>query len=322
MSFSFWCSDRPCPSLPPATLRLVELFGEREGRPSRAELASHALALGDADADADAYNALREYQLRRVDFERLVVFEDARFIVVNKPFDLRIDTGAAHDCLWSTLADALRLFRPAVPQPPKFCHQLDYSTSGIMTIAKTRPAAAMAAREFETRRSVKFYSALLAGWLTGDCSVDAPIADDPAASHRMLVFRRAQTPHESTAARARSARTTVQVVSRGTLNGKRVTRVRLKPESGRRHQLRLHTALIGHPIVGDVTYGGAACDEFRMMLHAQYLHLPFTKAEPLTFVTSDPFAELLSDQVLEAMEPSSLLFAAAATATAAVAAAL
>lgn len=295
MTFSFWCSDRPLPPLPPSTVRLLELFSDREGRPPRAELVAHSLEA----LDVDAYNALREAQLaRRADFEQLVVFEDAQFLVVNKPFDLRIDTGHAHDCLWSTLADALRRFRPDSPQPPKFCHQLDYSTSGVLTIAKTRPAAAMAAREFESRRTVKFYSALLNGWLAGDCSVDAPIADDPAASHRMLVFRRAQTPLESAAARARSARTTVHVVSRGTLHGRRVTRVRLKPESGRRHQLRLHAALLGHPIVGDVTYGGAECDEFRMMLHAQYLHLPFTKAAPLTLVTPDPFAELLSDEQL------------------------
>jgi tRNA pseudouridine32 synthase/23S rRNA pseudouridine746 synthase len=297
--FVMWTSDRLAlmPPLDDETVRLLTLWSAHQshtvGRPSTSFLRTHALQL----QSAAAYNALRELQLRRdvVDFEQLVVFEDARFIVLNKPFDLRIDTGHAHDCVWSTLSDALRVYRRAddVPQPLKFCHQLDYSTSGIITIAKTRAAAALAAREFETRRTVKYYSAVILGRLAGDCSVDAPIADDPAASNRMLVYRRSQTS-EAAAARARSARTTIQVVSHGTLNGKVVTRVRMKPESGRRHQLRLHAALLGHPIVGDVTYGGDECDEFRMMLHAQFLQFAFSP--PLTLLTPDPFAALLSDE--------------------------
>jgi tRNA pseudouridine32 synthase / 23S rRNA pseudouridine746 synthase len=304
MSFEMWCSDRiaAMPALSADTQRLLSVCEQEQhlcGRPSRAFLASHQLPL-ETEANGESYTALRELQLRRsvVDFEQLVVFEDERFIVVNKPFDLRIDTGHAHDCVWSTLSDVLRVYRGPhrVPQPLKFCHQLDYSTSGIITIAKTRAAAALAAREFETRRTVKYYSALVLGRLAGDCSVDAPIADDPAASNRMIAFRRSQK-HDAEAARARSAKTTIQVVSHGTLNGKAVTRVRLKPESGRRHQLRLHTALLGHPIVGDVTYGGAECDEFRMMLHAQFLQFDFAP-QPLTLVTADPFAALLTDEQL------------------------
>jgi 23S rRNA-/tRNA-specific pseudouridylate synthase len=95
----------------------------------------------------DEYNAVRESQLCRVRFEDLVVFEDSAFIVINKPFDLRIDAGRDAACVWSTLADALRVFRDSadVPVPPKFCHQFDYSTSGIIVIAKTRAAAGSAA---------------------------------------------------------------------------------------------------------------------------------------------------------------------------------
>lgn len=250
----------------------------------------------------EEYNAIREAQLCNLRFDDFIVFEDHRFIVVNKPFDLRIDAGRDSACAWSTLADALRVFRrdDDVPQPPKFCHQLDYSTSGIITIAKTRGAAAIAMREFAARRTEKRYSAILFGRLQGDCVVDAPIADDvDGATHRMQAFRRAE-PRPPT---ARAARTLIVVLAHGTWHGQPVTRVRFEPESGRRHQLRLHSALIGHPIVGDTTYA-ADTHSFRMMLHSQYLHFPFTDSTPLTLETADPFADLIDDQVLVSSEPN------------------
>jgi tRNA pseudouridine32 synthase/23S rRNA pseudouridine746 synthase len=279
-----WTSNRAIPSPSERILFLLAQFAHLHGRP-------------DSSLTPDEYNAVREAQLCRTDFNRLVVFEDARFIVIDKPFDLRIDAGRDSACVWSTLADALRVFRLAsdVPVPPKFCHQLDYSTSGIIAIAKTRAAAALAQHEFAARRTVKRYSALLFGRLLGDVTVDAPIADDvDGATHRMHAFRRADPRPRPPS--TRSARTLVVVLAHGRWHGRDATRVRFEPESGRRHQLRLHAALIGHPIVGDTTYA-ADTHSFRMMLHSQYLHFPFADCPPLTLETADPFVGLLADEV-------------------------
>lgn len=73
-----------------------------------------------------------------------------------------------------------------------------------------------------------------------------------------------------------------------------MTKVKLKPISGRRHQLRLHTWHIGHPIVGDMTYANDN-ETFRMMLHARYLQLPFSATSVLTLETPDPFVEIVSE---------------------------
>jgi tRNA pseudouridine32 synthase/23S rRNA pseudouridine746 synthase len=279
----WWTSNRPIPTLSEHTANLVRRFQAAAGRPPEA-------------LTPDEYNAVRESQLCRVRFEDLVVFEDSRFIVINKPFDLRIDAGRDAACVWSTLADALRVFRDSadVPVPPKFCHQLDYSTSGIIVIAKTRAAAGSAQREFAARRTVKRYSAIVFGRLMGDVSVDAPIADDvDGATHRMQAFRRADSVRPAS---ARAARTLIVVLAHGFWHGREATRVRFEPESGRRHQLRLHSALIGHPIVGDTTYAGDT-HSFRMMLHSQYLHFPFSDSPSLTLETADPFVGLLDNEI-------------------------
>ena len=109
----------------------------------------------------------------------------------------------------------------------------------------------------------------------------------------------------SVASSGRAAQTEVVVLERGHLRGSRATRVLLRPRTGRRHQLRLHCAMLGHPIVGDATYGPADDGQERMMLHAQSLMLPFGEGDglgtkgptggvPLHVCTKDPFATALT----------------------------
>ncbi|GAB5036283.1 zinc metalloprotease pitrilysin subfamily a, partial [Nannochloropsis oceanica] len=91
---------------------------------------------------------------------------------------------------------------------------------------------------------------------------------------------------------ARRARTHGLVLGYGRCEGKAVTKIRLRPISGRRHQLRVHCLHLGHPIVGDSTYGGDTTSP-RMMLHALALTLPFPAGKgpgmTLTIRTHDPF---------------------------------
>ena len=130
----------------------------------------------------ETYGAHRDAQVAALDFETLVVHECERYLVLNKPFDLRIDGEQ-----WPvTLASLYRSARPELPYPPKFCHQLDYSTSGIIALAKTRKAAGDTGKLFQRRQTLKVYSAVLFGRLAGDCCVSAAIASTDA-GNRMRI---------------------------------------------------------------------------------------------------------------------------------------
>jgi hypothetical protein len=149
-----------------------------------------------------------------------------------------------------------------VPVPPKFCHQLDYSTSGIITLRKTRAAAAIAQREFAARRTVKRYSAIAVRSIVGDVRVDAPNCRRRRrrhASHAGVSTRRARVRPPS----ARAARTLIVVLAHGTLARSRGDSCSLRARVGsppsapfafgahrtsdcRRHHLRRRHALVSH----------------------------------------------------------------------------
>ena len=185
--------------------------------------------------------------------------------------------------------------------PVRFCHRLDYGTSGVLLLARTAAAAARAGRAFETRAARKVYSAVARGdvrpraLLRGrgralvvaakdeawSFAVDAPIGARADGDFRMAVG----------ATGARPARTLVRVVARGRYRGRRVTVLELAPQSGRRHQLRVHMRALGHPLVGDATYdGGALARAPRLMLHARALRLPLGDGRALVAATPEPFA--------------------------------
>jgi 23S rRNA-/tRNA-specific pseudouridylate synthase len=226
------------------------------------------------------YNVYRARQVERINFESLVVFEDHRFLVIDKPFDLRID--GDDPGLPLTLERLMQRHRPQMPSPPKWVHQIDYATSGIITIAKTREAAKAGSSLFASRKTTKHYSALAYGHVTPDSFVvDAPIEDTDAQNMMRI------------GPNGRVAQTEVTVLARGLFLGKPATKLLLKPITGRRHQLRLHMTSRGHPIVGDLTY----CQDYdapRMMLHAATLVLPL-KEGTLELRTQDPFGEYLTD---------------------------
>lgn len=137
-------------------------------------------------------------------------------------------------------------------------HRLDMDTSGIMVFAQTKAAQKSLSRQFEDRHVSKIYHAVVVGEMDEEAgTIDAAIAR----------FSK-QRPLRHLDPEGRSAITHWQVLER--CAGR--TRLCLKPETGRSHQLRLHLASIGHPIVGDVFYGHPDPSE-RLHLHAQKLTL-------------------------------------------------
>jgi tRNA pseudouridine32 synthase/23S rRNA pseudouridine746 synthase len=215
---------------------------------------------------------LFEFDYRPPDVPLRVIFEDDLVIVADKPAGLLSVPGKLEgrkDCLESRLR--------AVFWDSLLVHRLDCDTSGVMIFARTKQAQGFLGQEFEQRRAKKVYVARVAGLMEADRGrVDLPIGAD-------WEFRpRQKVDFEH----GRAAVTDFEVVAREAGE----TRVRLFPQTGRSHQLRLHMQALGHPILGDPIYSQDSKAYPRLMLHAERLalHHPGTK-EWVEFHAACPF---------------------------------
>ncbi|XP_060028685.1 RNA pseudouridylate synthase domain-containing protein 1 isoform X2 [Erinaceus europaeus] len=224
-----------------------------------------------------------------------IVYHSRDFLVVSKHWDVRIDSRAWRHTL--TLQAQLRHRFPELADPDtfygfRFCHQLDFSTSGVLCVALSKAAAASAYKCFKERRVTKAYLALVRGhiqetrvtisYAIGRSSVEGR-------THTMCIEGSpgCENPKPSL--------TELVVLEHGLYAGDPVSKVLLQPLTGRTHQLRVHCSALGHPVVGDLTYGPSTDQEaqpFRMMLHALYLRVP-TQAERVEACTPDPFLPTL-----------------------------
>ena len=156
-------------------------------------------------------------------------------------------------------------------------HRLDQVTSGLLLHARGKPMQAALSMQFEQRRVGKGYEALVEGLVAGEAGeIALPlICDWPNRPKQMVDFER-----------GKPALTRWQVLVRDPAT--RQTRVALQPLTGRSHQLRLHLASIGHPIVGDVMYGAQPAP--RVCLHACNLQFTHPRTgQLLEFVSPSPF---------------------------------
>jgi 23S rRNA pseudouridine955/2504/2580 synthase len=200
-----------------------------------------------------------------IDFARsLIVHQDDAAIVINKPPGLATQGGTRTTTHVDRLLDALQF---GLPHRPKLVHRLDKDTSGVLLIARTPRAAAFFAKAFASRTARKLYWALIAGVPSiEDGMIDLPLAKQPGTGgEKMHVDKAAGQP----------SRSRYRIVDRA---GNRAAWAELQPHTGRTHQLRVHMAAIGHPIVGDGKYGGP--DSFlsggisrKMHLHARRLRV-------------------------------------------------
>lgn len=174
---------------------------------------------------------------------------DAAIVVLDKPAGLAsvpAKPPGPRDCLIGRAR--------AVWTDVRLVHRLDRDTSGLMVFARTAAAQRHLGWQFERRQVAKEYLARVAGTVAGDAGrIELPLAADWPNRPRQMVCH----------ARGRPAVTDWEVVAR---EGS-ATRLRLRPLTGRSHQLRVHLAAIGHPILGDPLYGDAASAD-RLQLHA------------------------------------------------------
>jgi len=198
---------------------------------------------------------MTEFRYTPPDVPIPVIHHDHEVLVVDKPAGLLSVPGKGEDRADCLIARLRTLFPQVL-----LVHRLDLDTSGVMVFALTPHAQRHLGLQFEKRQTKKVYVARLWGHLEPkQGKVDLPLIVDWPNRPRQMV------DHEN----GRPAQTDWRVV-RHEAGG--TTRVRLMPKTGRSHQLRVHMAELGHPILGDPLYAdGLARDFPRLMLHAESL---------------------------------------------------
>jgi 23S rRNA pseudouridine1911/1915/1917 synthase len=224
-----------------------------------------------------------------------VIFEDEHLVVLNKPPGLVVHPAPGN--YTGTLVNALLFHYGSMPSSAAsfasdiegndreragIVHRLDKDTSGVMVVARTEQALKTIAKQFKDRAVQKKYLALVAGVIKkGSGRIEAPIG-------RHIKERKKISVHTAS---PREAVTLFKVKER--LPGATLVEVEIK--TGRTHQIRVHMAHAGFPVLGDRTYGGAKAAKVgdieipRQMLHAESLSLfhPVTKT-PLAFIAPLP----------------------------------
>jgi 23S rRNA pseudouridine1911/1915/1917 synthase len=200
-----------------------------------------------------------------------ILYDDADIVVINKPPGLVVHPGAGH--ARGTLVHALLHHVSGLSgiggrDRPGIVHRLDRGTSGVMVIAKHDAAHRAVARQFHDRQVGKEYVALVWGTVRAGTTFDQPIGRDR--RHRQRMSSRAR--------RARPAVT--RVIESTPLGG--VSLLRLAIATGRTHQIRVHLAESGHPVVGDDLYGGARRQPPPGLRVLARLERPFLHAARLT----------------------------------------
>ncbi|MDT8857375.1 pseudouridine synthase [Paracoccaceae bacterium Fryx2] len=216
---------------------------------------------------------MTEFTYTPPDVPLRLIHHDAQLVLVDKPAGLLSVPGKGEekaDCL----IERLRGVFPEI----LLVHRLDLDTSGVMVFALTRSAQAALGQQFEKRQTRKIYLARLWGRLEPtEGRVDLPLTVDWPNRPRQHVN------HET----GRAAVTDWRVVK----YLPRETRVRLMPQTGRSHQLRVHMAETGHPILGDPLYAEGPAREFpRLMLHAESLRIRHPESgKSITYSSPCPF---------------------------------
>ncbi|WJV61636.1 23S rRNA pseudouridine(1911/1915/1917) synthase RluD [Pectobacteriaceae bacterium CE70] len=221
-----------------------------------------------------------------------IVYEDQDILVINKPRDLVVHPGAGNPD--GTVLNALLHHYPEIVDVPRagIVHRLDKDTTGLMVVAKTVPAQTRLVESLQAREITREYEAVAVGTMTAGGSVDEPIARHATKRTHMAVHPM-----------GKPAVTHYRIMEHFRAH----TRLRLRLETGRTHQIRVHMAHINHPLVGDPLYGGrprspkGASDEFiavlrgfdRQALHATMLRL----YHPISGIQMEWHAPLPQDMV-------------------------
>lgn len=221
-----------------------------------------------------------------------VIYEDDDILVINKPRGLVVHPGAGNPD--KTILNALLYRYPEIVDVPRagIVHRLDKDTTGLMVVAKTVPAQTRLVESLQLREITREYEAVAVGRMTAGGMVEEPISRHPTKRTHMAVHPM-----------GKPAITHYRIMEHFRAH----TRLRLRLETGRTHQIRVHMAHINHPLIGDALYGGrprplkGATEEFfdvmrqfdRQALHATMLRL----YHPISGIQMEWHAPLPDDMV-------------------------
>jgi 23S rRNA pseudouridine1911/1915/1917 synthase len=215
------------------------------------------------------------------DIDLPVLYEDNDCVVINKPLGLLTHSKGAFNPE-ATVATWLRSRLKGMDgDRGGIVHRLDRATSGVMICAKTPEALSALQKQFSQRKTKKTYVAIVTGHLKdAQAVIDMPIERNP------------KKPQTFRVGSGGKVATTAYEVLKTT---EHYSLVELKPFTGRTHQLRVHLEELGHPIVGDVLYGGQEAE--RLFLHARELEITIPSRERKVFETPVPasFQEFLDN---------------------------
>ena len=233
-----------------------------DGKPAKGK----AIVFGDETVHVQPKPADSDHAYQPEPVPLDVVHEDDDLIVIAKPVGLVVHPAAGN---WTgTLLNGLLHRWPHLSGVPRagIVHRLDKDTSGLMVVAKTMMAQTDLVRQLQDRSVGREYLALVWGQPVSNGRIEAAIGRHPRERTKMAV---------SKSPLAKPAITHYQKVASGSLDGKAVALLRCKLETGRTHQIRVHLASIGYPIVGDAVYGKHHLINVfpRQALHAEKLAL-------------------------------------------------
>ncbi len=260
-------------------------------------------------------------ELRAEAIDLDILFEDADVLVINKPAGMVVHPGAG--VASGTVANAVLSHAPESieagddPSRPGIVHRLDKETSGALLVAKTDPALRALQAQFKSRTIDKTYLAVCVGEvMPASGLIDRPIGRDPSHRQRIAIVSVERPAQNDFTVTRRWTVADANVVARAfgaaperkaPIAPMRYALLRAHPRTGRTHQVRVHFASLGFPIVGDETYGATRRDPLskalapRHLLHASELrfNLPSTGAE---LRVEAPLPEDFR-RVLESLEP-------------------
>ncbi|VAX09347.1 Ribosomal large subunit pseudouridine synthase D [hydrothermal vent metagenome] len=172
-----------------------------------------------------------------------IIFEDEHILVINKPSGLVVHPAAGNR--GGTMLNALLHHAPELAQVPRagIVHRLDKDTSGLLVVARTLPAQKYLVEQLQARAFLREYLAVINGSLVGGGHVDAPIGRHPVQRKRMAVVETGS---------GKEAITHYRIEERF----RHHNLLKLRLQTGRTHQIRVHMAHIQHPLLGDPVYGG------------------------------------------------------------------
>lgn len=231
--------------------------------------ASHRLEVGQKvripplpDPDAEPRPKSKKSNPEDAEFvQNLIIYKDKSVLVLNKPAGLAVQGGSKIVKHLDAMLDFLCF---EANERPRLVHRLDKDTSGVLLLARTRSAAAKLARSFQARDAEKLYWALVIGVPKPEKGViNLPLKKGGGEGNERVY------PAEPSDKQAKTALTDFAVIQP---MGQQFAWVCLRPRTGRTHQLRVHMAAIGHPLVGDGKYGGSQAHPGGEMPRKLHLH--------------------------------------------------